>query len=205
MKHLCLSLFCLLAVSLNALGADANNTRTITDFSIPGEWKPSKWSTAEGRIAVRPEVPPALKKEDPSLEESLGIKIDWPGGEGMRLFALTPASDIKIPFVLKELSLWVNGSGTEHFCEIIVDDASGQRQKIGLGKVNFQGWKNITKKMPPNIMQPVTITGITFHDWNNPQPGETTLYLSRFDVTIDPEAKMTAAKNSAATDTNDSW
>lgn len=181
----------------------ADETRVITDFNIPGEWQVSKWAKAEGRVAVRPEVPVELKKAEPPVTESLGIKIDWPGGEGFRIFPIVPGQNIRIPFKVKEFRLWINGSGTEHLGEIIFDDADGQRQKIGLGKLNFQGWKELKLKVPPTMSQPLTITTITFNDWGVPTPGETTIYLSHLEAVIDPSAKLDGSVPKSKT--NDNW
>ncbi len=189
------------ATSLSLQAAD--ETRVITDFNIPGEWKVSKWAKAEGRIAVRPEAPAELKNAQPPVKESLGVKIDWPGGEGFRIFPLVPGQDIRIPYKVREFRIWVNGSGSGHFGEIILNDGNGERQKIGMGKLSFQGWKQLTLKVPPAMSQPLTITTVSFNDWGNPKPGEETIYLSRLEAVIDPTAKLDASAPKSKT--NDNW
>ncbi|WP_309383194.1 hypothetical protein [Cerasicoccus frondis] len=194
----------LTALTLLAISAHSQaetQTLVITDFTQPKEWDVSKWNTAEGRIALRPNVPPALKAATPPVTESLGMKINWPGGEGFRVFSLQPRNEIQLPSGVTEIRLWLDGSGTKHFCELILKDANGKRQKIGIAMLTDDGWKQFKKNVAPNLQQPLTLTAISFHDWGNPTPGEITTYLSQLEVVVDSSAPQT----NTSTASKDQW
>ncbi len=193
--------------SLLALTAQAKEeTMLITDFSIPGEWTQSRWNKADGRIALRPNVPPALKDTEDAPEQSLGVKIEWPGGEGFRFFNVEPANSEPIPFEVKELRLWYSGTGTGHLLVVVVDDAQGKSHKLPIGKMESTQWEQARLRVPAKVAQPITIKAINQHDWGIPTPAETTAYFSRLEAVVDTEKPLGAGSASGgAGKRNDDW
>lgn len=193
-----------LMMILHAKGAE--EVIVLSDFNLPGEWKAAQWNKAEGRIALRPEVPPVLKEEEGAPDKSLGVKVNWPGGEGFRFFNVIPVNGEPIPFQTKDLLFWYSGSGTGHFLVVVIEDDNGKSHKLSIGKMNSTGWKQARLKIPPKVAQPFKITAINQHDYGMPEPAEGTVYLSRLSARVDTEKPLlTGGGAPQTTDRNDDW
>ncbi len=198
------------ALTLGVYSAEV--VKKVTDFNTPGEWVTYQYNKAQGKISVRPEFPDTLKGKGDE-ETSLGLKINWPGGEGMRFFTVTPANPVTIPFKVTKGSIWIKGSPNGRYLELHFlangqdKDAKGNVYKLGgPGKISFSDWKKHEFTIPADWPQPLTIKSVTFHDWGCPQPAEDTFYLTRYEFTYDDAQKLGADSGAAAkSKTNDAW
>jgi hypothetical protein len=203
-----------LGVALAVTGrAQTLETRVLTDLNLPGEWKTHQWNKAQGRIAVREEFPEEVKTEAGQKRESLGVKVTWPGGEGFRFFSIEPSAKPEpIPFKVVEASFWLKGSGTQHFIEFHFTDATGKDVKVGPHvRTDSTDWKKVSVKIPSSFQQPLAIKTITFHDFGIREPAEATMYVTRYEVTVDTSQKVGGPGGAAAggggkpSKSNDNW
>lgn len=194
--------------------AQAQETvKKLTDMNLPGEWVPYQYNKAAGKLAVRPEFPEILKGKG-DTESALGVKIDWPGGEAMSFFSVVPANKqaLTIPFKVLKASLWVKGSGFGDFVEMhfvgpggVDKDPKGKAMKVGLGKMSFADWQKCEIVIPADWPQPLTVKSVTCHNWGLQQPGASTVYFTRLEVTIDSSQSLGTEAAPAKSTTDDSW
>lgn len=187
------SVLVLAAVAMCVLAgsAAAQETRLLADPGAPGEWKTSPWNKAPGEAAASPEFPPSLVTPPGAKRGSLALAIDWPGGKEFHFCAVEPvAPQPPIPCKVLWASLWVKGTGTDHFIELHFADATGKDVKVGLGSMNFTDWRKLRVKIPDTFAQPLAVKSLTFHDWGLPQPDKVTLYATRLEVVVDPVQKL---------------
>ena len=189
----------------------AEATRTISDMNTPGEWVDYQYSSAKGRLAVRPEFPGALKGKG-GEETSLGVKTTWPGGEGMKFCSIVPANPAQtaVPFRLLKISLWVKGAGTGHHGEIHFTangqekGADGKAYKVALKEpISWTEWRKVECDIPADWPQPLAVKSITLHSWGRPEPAETTTYFTRLEATYDSDQKVEV--QAAKPTSDDNW
>jgi len=182
---LIITIMALASFSIMLLAAET--VKRISDFNGPGEWTAYQWNKAQGKIESAPEFPQELKGKG-DKENSLGVKISWPGGEGMRFFSIVQAKPEALSFKPAKAGLWVKGSGSNRYVELHFlangqeKDANGKPYKIGLGQMNYTDWRKVEAAIPPDWPQPLTIKTLTFHDWNLPQAVEDTIYVTRLEL-----------------------
>ncbi len=188
--------YALASIFLAAGLASAGETRLLSDFAPEGSWKVSRWSKAKARIAVRPESPPQLAGKAPA--RALGVKVRFPGGGGFHFVNLLP-NDANEPIDRRVLGghVWLKGAGTRHYVLALFRDAKGDEHKIDLGRLDSRRWQKRTFAIPRNWPQPLTLKGITFHDWGVADPADVTAYLARLTVEVDPKAKVPADPDAA--------
>ncbi len=208
-------LFGALLIGVCSVVNSAEVVKKVTDFNVPGEWKPYQWNKATGKISVRPEFPDELKGKGDE-ETSLGLKISWPGGEGMRFFTIVPEKQVTIPFKVSKGSIWIKGTSNGRYLELHFlangqeKDDKGKLYKLGgPGAFNFDNWRKHEFTIPADWPQPLTIKSVTFHDWGCPQPAEDTFYITRYEFTCDDAQKLGDSTGAAAggqkAKTNDAW
>lgn len=194
-------------ITLSARAAE--ETIVLSDFNLPGEWNKARWNKAEGRVALRPEVPPALAEAEDAPDQSLGVKVNWPGGEGFRFFNVVPATSEPIPYQTKELLFWYSGSGTGHYLVVVIEDANGKSHKLSVGRMDSTDWKQARLRIPAKVAQPFKILNINQHDYGMPQPAESTAYFSRLSAVVDTEKPLggnaAGAPAQAAGNRKDDW
>ncbi|WOO40327.1 flagellar filament outer layer protein FlaA [Rubellicoccus peritrichatus] len=190
-----------------ALTSADTQTVVISDMNLEGEFKELSYSTAKGRMAVRGEQPPSLAGKGDSPEKSLGVKVDWPGGEGFRFYQVVPSSAQQpIPYPVKKAKVWLNGGDSKHFVEMLFLDANGDKKKLGFKRIDFAGWKQLSRDIPASWKQPLTFAGFNFHDHNTREPGEMTVYISRVEVDVDTDQGFASkSPGSVARNTDDKW
>jgi hypothetical protein len=170
----------------------ADETTSLPDLTSPGQWRLHQWNKAEGRLAVRPEFPPKVREGSAAQRQSLGIKIDWPGGEDFRFFSIEPVAALQpVPFHATELRAWINGSGTNHSIEAHFTDADGQNVKVGLGDTGSRSWRQESTKLPATWKQPLIFKSLTFHNWSERKAIPVTVYVTRLEV-VGENGKTTA-------------
>jgi len=179
----------LLAVLL-PLGALAQETRLLSDFSVDGEWKVHPWNKAKGSLAPSEEFPASLVTEPGVPRRSLAATIDWPGGKEFAFFNMDAPSQPPIPFKVLGVSLWVKGTGTGHFIEVHLKGADGKPVKVGLPPMDFTDWRKLRKEVPADAAQPLTLNCITIHNWGLPYRDKTRLHVTRLEVLADTSQRL---------------
>lgn len=182
-------------------------TVVISDMNLEGEFNKLSYSTAKGRMAVRSEQPPSLADQDDAPDKSLGVKVEWPGGEGFRFFQIVPSSvQQPIPYPVKGAKVWLNGQDSKHFFEMLFLDANGEKKKLSFKRIDFEGWKQLSRQIPSDWKQPLTFAGFNFHDHQTREPGEMTVYISRVEIDVDAERQFAAnSTGSGSRKTDDKW
>ena len=169
----------------------ADETRPLADLTVKDGWKPEQWNKAEGRVGIRPDFPEALADVPAAQKQSLGIKINWPGGEDFRFYNLAPvAASEPIPFKAKAVQVWVSGSGTAHTFQLNFEDGDGKDQKLAMGSVGFTGWKQLKTAIPSSWKQPIAFKSLTFHNWDTRAAADITVYATKLEVIVDNAEKV---------------
>lgn len=154
----------------------------LSDLNKAGEWVSEQWDPVPSKLEVRPEFPAELRGQG-GEETSLGVKVNWPGGENFVYCNLVPAAagSLKVPFRASALSLWVRGSGTGHYLDLHVI-ANGQPMKLELGQMTYDTWRKLEVAIPTDWAQPLTVKGIAIHSWGLPQAVISTCYFPRLEA-----------------------
>jgi nitrogen fixation protein len=177
------ALFCALA-GAGSTRCYAQEMTVLPDMATPEQWRIYQWNKAKGRLAIRPEFPTKVKEGSAAQRQSLGIKIDWPGGGDFQFFTVEPSTPLKpIPFTATEMRAWVNGSGTNHSIEAHFTDADGKDVKTGLGSTGAENWRQVITKIPTDWKQPLTFKNLTFHNWSERKAVPITIYVARLEMT----------------------
>jgi hypothetical protein len=77
----------------------------------------------------------------------LGVRVDFLH-RGNTAFYLYPRRPIPIEGITKTISVWVVGRNYNHVLKLIVQDFFGRQFELHMGKLNFQGWKQLTVAIP---------------------------------------------------------
>jgi hypothetical protein len=128
---------------------------SVDKFENDGYWL-SSMSTDEGYTTTRLfEGSPLSKKpieaeKDMSLPDKmvLGTRVDFLR-RGHSSFVVYPVKPIPIEGITKTISVWVAGRNYNHVLKIIVRDFFGNEFELFVGKLTFQGWKQMTVAIPP--------------------------------------------------------
>ncbi|MDR3356289.1 MAG: flagellar filament outer layer protein FlaA [Spirochaetaceae bacterium] len=78
----------------------------------------------------------------------LGVKVDFLR-RGYTSLYITAARPIPVEGIVKTVSLWVAGRNYNHRLVLLIQDFYGRGFEIPMGRLNFQGWKNLTAVIPP--------------------------------------------------------
>lgn len=92
----------------------------------------------------------------------LGIKGSF-NRKGYNYFEVIPVTKdesgkivsrpIELPGLVKTIDLWVWGSNFDYYIEIFLLDSRGVNHRLKLGELTFEGWKNLSVKVPSYIPQ----------------------------------------------------
>jgi hypothetical protein len=81
----------------------------------------------------------------------LGTRVDYLH-RGYSSFIMYPARPIPIEGITKYISVWAVGRNFDHELHILIQDFFGRNFELYVGKLNFQGWKQLTVAIPPQAM-----------------------------------------------------
>ena len=162
---------------------------SVEKFEQEGFWR-SHMSPDEGYTTSRLfEGSPLAKKPIP--EESdlnmpdryvLGTRVDYLRRSHSN-FTMYPMRPIPIEGITKTISLWVAGRNFNHELYILIQDFFGRPFELYVGRLNFQGWKQLTVAIPPQA--PDGKNGIIQRNYHyNNQMG---IKLTGFRILVDPE------------------
>jgi hypothetical protein len=143
-------------------------SRVLEDFDEPQErvWyvRGSKFITSGYPEQAMAETwPIALfgrRPNDPNLR-ALGIHGSFTR-RGYNSLEIIPAvqvsggvesAPIRLPGRVQTIDLWVWGSNHNYYIDIHLRDYQGVDYVLNLGSVRFEGWKNLTVKVPSSIPQ----------------------------------------------------
>jgi len=142
-----------------SLGIDAAQQQlkevSVDKFEFDGYWL-SNMSSDEGYTRTRlfdggPAGKQPLEDEqgmDVPDRYVLGTRVDFLR-RGYSTFTIYPARPIPIEGITKTISLWVAGRNFNHTLHMLVQDYFGRNFELYVGKLNFQGWKQMTVAIPP--------------------------------------------------------
>jgi len=162
---------------------------SVDRFEIEGFWR-AHMSSDEGYAFSRLFLGgPADKQPIPDEEgmnipdlHVLGTRVDFLR-RGHNSFAIRPLRPIPIEGVTKTVSMWVAGRGFNHRLYLLVQDFFDREHELFMGRLNFQGWQQLTMAIPPQ--SPDGRSGVVqwSHHHNNNHPG---IRISGFRVRCDP-------------------
>jgi uncharacterized protein YbjQ (UPF0145 family) len=78
----------------------------------------------------------------------LGTKVDFLR-RGYTSVYITAARPIPVEGIVKTISVWAVGRNYNHKLTLLIQDFYGRNFEIYMGRLNFQGWKNMTAVIPP--------------------------------------------------------
>ncbi|MDR3139446.1 MAG: flagellar filament outer layer protein FlaA [Treponema sp.] len=78
----------------------------------------------------------------------LGCRVDFLH-RGHASFTVYPVRPIPIEGITKTISVWVAGRNYNHELKILIEDYFGRPFELYMGKLNYQGWKQLTVAIPP--------------------------------------------------------
>ncbi|GHV32883.1 flagellar filament protein FlaA [Spirochaetia bacterium] len=162
---------------------------SVERFEQDGFWR-SHMSPDEGYTTTRLfEGSPAAKKVIPEEEGMnipdryvLGTRVDYLR-RGHSSFIMYPMRPIPIEGITKTISIWAAGRNFNHELYIQIQDFFGRPFELYVGKLNFQGWKQLTVAIPSQA--PDGRNGIIQRNYHyNNQMG---IKVVGFKVKVDPE------------------
>ncbi|MDR2343287.1 MAG: flagellar filament outer layer protein FlaA [Spirochaetaceae bacterium] len=93
----------------------------------------------------------------------LGVKVDFLR-RGLTSVYITAARPIPVEGIVKTVSVQVAGRNYNHNLVLLVQDFYGRNFEIQMGRLNFQGWKNLTAVIPPQ--QELGMSGIVQQNYH---------------------------------------
>lgn len=78
----------------------------------------------------------------------LGVRVDFLR-RGHTSFLIKPARPLPIEGITKTVSVWVVGRNTNHELFLLIEDFFGRPFELHMGRLNFQGWRQMTVAVPP--------------------------------------------------------
>ncbi|MDR1468098.1 MAG: flagellar filament outer layer protein FlaA [Spirochaetaceae bacterium] len=138
-------------------GVDNENLKEISvdKFEIDGTWSASL-SPDVGFVTSRlfpggsSGKTPIPEEEDLNIPDTkvFGARIDFLRRGDASIF-LYPQRPILIEGITKTISVWVAGRNYSHTLVLLIQDAMGRYFELEIGKLNFQGWKQLIVAVPP--------------------------------------------------------
>jgi hypothetical protein len=147
------------AAANERLGIDAAQQKlkeiSVEKFEHDGFWR-SHMSPDQGYTTTRLfEGSPLNKKPIPEEEGMnipdryvLGTRVDYLH-RGHSSFTMYPIRPIPIEGITKTISVWAAGRNFDHDLVLLVQDFFGRNFELYVGKLNFQGWRQLTVAVPP--------------------------------------------------------
>jgi hypothetical protein len=161
---------------------------SVEKFEHDGFWR-SHMSSDQGYTITRLfEGSPAGKKPIPEEEGLdipdryvLGTRVDYLR-RGYTSFVMYPIRPIPIEGITKTISVWAAGRNFNHDLVLLIQDFFGRNFELYVGKLNFQGWKQLTVAVPPQT--PDGRNGVVQRNYHyNNQMG---IKIVGFRVDVDP-------------------
>jgi hypothetical protein len=161
---------------------------SVEKFEHDGFWR-SHMSPDQGYTTTRLfEGSPLSKKPIPEEEGMdipdryvLGTRVDYLR-RGHSSFTMYPIRPIPIEGITKTVSVWVAGRNFDHELVLLIQDFFGRNFELYVGKLNFQGWKQLTVAVPPQA--PDGRNGVVQRNYHyNNQMG---IKIVGFRVDVDP-------------------
>jgi hypothetical protein len=161
---------------------------SVEKFEHDGFWR-SFMSPDQGYTTTRLfEGSPLNKKPIPEEEGMdipdryvLGTRVDYLR-RGHSSFTIYPIRPIPIEGITKTISVWAAGRNFNHDLVILIQDFFGRNFELWVGKLNFQGWKQLTVAVPPQT--PDGRSGVVQRNYHyNNQMG---IKVVGFRVDVDP-------------------
>jgi hypothetical protein len=127
---------------------------SVEKFEHDGFWR-SHMSPDQGYTATRLFEGSPLGKQPIPEEEGmdipdryvLGTRVDYLR-RGHSSFTIYPIRPIPIEGITKTISVWAVGRNFNHDLVILIQDFFGRNFELYVGKLNFQGWKQLTVAVP---------------------------------------------------------
>lgn len=173
-------LFC--AVVLHA----GNATRIISDLEKT-PWKMSQWNKAVGSFSSAKECAAGSEKG-----ASIKISVNY-SGNGFEHLNVYPVTGV-VPGRCRKVSLWAKGSAPKYSWKLTFKDAEG-RKKVNGKKLEatikaIDGeWTKTEFSIPADWAQPITLSGITAHNWNKKnEKAEVSIIVSDIKIETDVSA-----------------
>ena len=111
----------------------------------------------------------------------LGTRVDYLR-RGHSSFIMYPIRPIPIEGITKTISVWAAGRNFNHDLVLLIQDFFGRNYELYVGKLNFQGWKQLTVAVPPQA--PDGRNGVVQRNYHyNNQMG---IKIVGFRVDVDP-------------------
>jgi hypothetical protein len=143
---------------------------SVDKFEMEGFWSSSISSDAGFSVSRLFEGGPADKKPiegEANLNipdnKVLGTKIDFLRRGNVSLY-ITAARPIPVEGTVKTVSVWVVGRNYNHRLFLLIQDFYGRNFEIYMGRMNFQGWKNLVGVIPPQ--QELGMNGIVQQNYH---------------------------------------
>jgi hypothetical protein len=101
----------------------------------------------------------------------------------MGFFSVVPSKETPVAPGSK-FSLWIKGGPGARYSELHFlcngkeKADSGKPFKIGIGQLGSATWRKAEGALPSDWPQPITLKSITFHNWNQPDPGEDEVFVA---------------------------
>jgi len=115
----------------------------------------------------------------------LGVKVDFLR-RGHANFYLYPRRPIPVEGITKTISVWAVGRNYNHTLKVLIQDFYGRQFELTMGKLNFQGWKQLTVAVPSQPL--VGKTGIVQQDYH--YTNQMGIKIIGFKVECDPAEAM---------------
>lgn len=93
----------------------------------------------------------------------LGVKVDFLR-RGYTSLYITAARPIPVEGIVKTISVRAAGRNYNHNLVLLIQDFYGRDFEIQMGRLNFQGWKNLTAVIPPQ--QELGMNGIVQQNYH---------------------------------------
>jgi len=150
-------------------------------------WELSPWNKAGGGFASDDDVPPGV-----SAAGTIRISVDY-SGNGFEHFNVHPVKGL-VPGSCRKVSLWAKGGGEGFSWALSFRDAEGRDtvdgKKLSANIDQVIGeWTKTEFSIPEAWIQPITIGGITAHNWSKQkEEADLSLLISDFVVETDVSA-----------------
>ncbi|MDR0453090.1 MAG: flagellar filament outer layer protein FlaA [Treponema sp.] len=161
---------------------------SVDKFEHEGYWT-SYMSSDTGYVTTRlfegspRDKEPIADESDQNIPDKfvLGTRVDFLR-RGHTSFVLQPNRPIPIEGITKTISVWVVGRNFNHSLTVLIEDFFGKPYELYMGRMNFQGWKQMRVAVPPQTEDGTS--GIVQRNYHyNHQMG---IKIRGFRVDVDP-------------------
>jgi hypothetical protein len=171
-----------------ATPSEALQEISVDKFEQEGSWLvtiPSDSGYAAGRLFVGGPASKQPIQDEKQLnipdKNVFGARIDFLR-RGYTNIYVTAIRPIPIDGITKTVSVWVAGRNYNHTLYLVLQDALGRQYEILMGKLNFQGWKQMMCNIPPQTANPNSIVQTDYH--SNDYSG---IKVVGFRIAVDPQ------------------